>query len=110
MDEAKLLVFKRWTEFHRRALGFTSGWESTDADCGGDSPAGNHLPARRSVRRKPQKFELATYVAKFEIDLLAPPIRGIANESGFLDQQFLTLDQGRRSHRIRWRHKRSTAR
>jgi hypothetical protein len=26
--EAELLVFQRWQEFHREALGFTPSWES----------------------------------------------------------------------------------
>ena len=29
--EAELLVFRRWKEFHRRALGFTPSWEAAEA-------------------------------------------------------------------------------
>src|SRR5262245_28340665 len=31
-DAAELLVFRRWEEFHRQALGFMPSWESRDGD------------------------------------------------------------------------------
>jgi hypothetical protein len=29
--EAELLVFRRWEEFHRKALGFMPSWEAAEA-------------------------------------------------------------------------------
>jgi hypothetical protein len=86
--EAELVVLRRWSEFHQKALGFAPRWNHSRLSSShrsrvltvvgaGRSPV---MPTSWEVWWKTQKFEPTPYVGKLYFDVLAPTIRGLANE------------------------------
>jgi hypothetical protein len=55
---------------------------------------------RRRLASKPESLELAAKIAKFNLDLLAAPIRSLSDGSALVDQDSLPVDQGSHSECI----------